>query len=66
MSIHQCPVAACTVAVDAAYLMCRAHWQRVPKPLRDAVWATYADGSGVGSLAYLGAIRAAIEAADPR
>ena len=36
----------------------------VPKPLRDAVWATYADGTGVGSLAYLEAIKAAIQAAE--
>ena len=66
MTTHRCPVRGCRQEVPATLLMCLRHWRMVPKPIRDAVWATYADGSGVGSLAYLEAIKAAIGAVDAK
>ncbi len=42
--------------------MCRPHWYQVPKPLRDAVWATWRSGAGAGTPAHTAAIRAAIAA----
>lgn len=66
MSIHQCPVAACRAEVNAAKLMCRPHWYMVPKAVQKMVWATYADGSGVGSLAHMQAMRTAIAVVDTK
>lgn len=34
-----CPVKDCTRNKDRSYLMCRPHWSRVSKHLRDAVYA---------------------------
>lgn len=59
---HECPADGCTRAVSGSMLMCRTHWYAVPKPLRSAVWAAWADGAGQGTLAHCQAIRAAIEA----
>ena len=61
---HDCPAAGCTVAVPASMLMCAPHWYAVPKPLRRAVWATWADGAGQGTLAHCQAIQLAIRAVD--
>lgn len=36
-----CPVPGCEGIQKPARLMCLAHWRRVPKPLRDAVWETW-------------------------
>jgi len=41
-------------------LLCRPHWHMVPKPLRNAVWVTWAGGAGEGTLAHCQAIRAAL------
>ena len=43
--------------------MCRAHWYKVPKELRDAVWKAY-NGPGVLSEEYGEARSAAIAAAE--
>jgi len=43
-------------------LMCRADWYRVPKPLRNAVWAAWRNGAGAGSPEHTAAISAAIRA----
>jgi hypothetical protein len=43
--------------------MCRPHWYLVPKPLRDAVWATWRSSSGIGSPEHTAALLAAIRAA---
>ena len=56
MTTHQCPVDGCLVMVSAALLMCARHWRMVPESLRAEVWATWADGSGAGSLAHLQAL----------
>jgi hypothetical protein len=59
---HLCPAGDCPVRVRADRLMCAPHWSAVPKPLRDAVWATWRSGAGADSLAHAAAIRAAITA----
>jgi hypothetical protein len=43
--------------------MCRIHWYRVPKRLRDIVWATWRSGAGVGTPEHTDAILAAVAAA---
>ena len=57
---HECPATGCTAAVGPSMLFCRPHWYMAPKPLRNAVWATWADGAGEGTLAHCQAIRAAV------
>jgi hypothetical protein len=42
--------------------MCRRHWYRIPKQLRDQVWATWRSGLGACSREHLDAVRAAIAA----
>ena len=60
---HLCPAAGCRQHVSADRLMCRPHWYQVPKPLRDAVWATWRSGAGAGTSEHTAAILAAIGAA---
>ena len=62
MTGHECPRDGCTRQVPPHMLMCRADWYRVPKPLRDAVWAAWRNGAGAGSPEHTAAITAAIEA----
>ncbi|MGO9292819.1 MAG: hypothetical protein ACLP52_02870 [Streptosporangiaceae bacterium] len=63
---HLCPVRGCPQHVSPDRLMCRPHWYAVPRPLRDAVWATWQSGSGAGSPAHMAAINAAIRAVNAR
>ncbi len=63
---HECPAEGCTRAVSVSMLMCRPHWYMVPKPLRNAVLAAWADGGGQGSTAHRAAILLAIEAVNRR
>jgi hypothetical protein len=65
-STHPCPVEACSRRVRYEMLMCRNHWYQVPRPLRDAVWATWRSGAGAGTPAHTAAIGAAIDAVDRR
>jgi hypothetical protein len=41
---HHCHARGCTVSVPPEMLMCRNHWYKVPKKIRDAVWRTYRPG----------------------
>ena len=41
---HTCHARLCSVAVPPERLMCKRHWFKVPKKIRDAVWATYRPG----------------------
>ncbi len=59
---HRCPAGGCRQKIRAGRLMCRPHWYQVPKPLRDAVWATWRSGAGTGTPAHTAAIGAAIAA----
>jgi hypothetical protein len=59
---HQCPADGCTRRVPAHQLMCRTDWYRVPKPLRNAVYAAWRSGAGAGTPAHTAAILAAVKA----
>lgn len=59
---HQCPAEKCGRNLPDHMLMCRPHWYMVPSDLRAAVWATYRNGAGVGTLPLWQAQRDAIEA----
>ena len=61
---HPCPAGGCRAKVRADRLMCAPHWYQVPKPLRDAVWATWRSGEGALSPAHRAACDAAIAAVD--
>jgi hypothetical protein len=63
---HQCPIRRCPQNVAPDRLMCRLHWHTVPKPLRDAVWATWRSGAGAGTPEHRAAIDAAIRAVNAR
>jgi hypothetical protein len=41
---HICHAIGCTKACKPTELMDKAHWQMVPLPLRQAVWAAYQPG----------------------
>ena len=41
---HTCHWPGCQKQVPPAMWGCTAHWYRLPKPLRDAIWATYRPG----------------------
>jgi len=60
---HLCPAAGCHRHVSPDRLMCRPHWYQVPRPLRDAVWATWRCGAGTGTPEHTDAILAAVGAA---
>lgn len=44
---HHCHWPGCTAQVPPAMWGCRTHWFRLPKALRDRIWATYAPGQEV-------------------
>jgi hypothetical protein len=58
----RCPVSGCREQIDASRLMCRGHWYRLPKELRDLVWATWRSGAGALSPEHRQAVRRAITA----
>lgn len=41
---HHCHARGCKVSVPPEMLMCRPHWYKVPKKIRDAVWEHYREG----------------------
>ncbi len=50
-SAHRCHAIGCETPVPPKLLMCRAHWNRVPKVLQAQVWAHYRPGQEVDKLA---------------
>jgi hypothetical protein len=56
----RCAIPGCGDFVDPSRLMCRRHWYRVPKHLRDRVWATWRSGKGTNSREHHDAVRVAI------
>jgi len=65
MSEHTCHARNCTRAVPPKMFMCLKHWRMVPKPLQQAIWATYRPGQEQDknpSEAYLHVARQAIDA----
>lgn len=41
---HRCHATGCAREVPPRMFMCRSHWFSLPKPIRDAIWATYRPG----------------------
>lgn len=41
---HTCHWPGCTQQVPPAMWGCRPHWFKLPKPIRDAIWAAYRPG----------------------
>ena len=56
---HRCIWPGCSKPTRAAYLMCRAHWYRLPADLRARIWDTYRPGQTAltASPEYLAALR---------
>lgn len=46
---HRCAAPGCDKQVPMNMLMCLAHWRRLPKPIRDAIWETYRAGTSAGT-----------------
>ena len=63
-SERECPVAGCATTHDRSLLMCRHHWYRVPKRLRDALWRAYRSEESILGDAYQQARAACIAAAE--
>ena len=38
---HHCHAEGCTQPVPPELLMCRPHWFKVPKPIRDRIWSAF-------------------------
>lgn len=57
----RCPVPECSQPVKAGQLLCRTHWFRVPKRIRDDVWREYR--ADAGSVPHRRACVEAIDAA---
>lgn len=59
---HHCHWPGCDAQVPPAKWGCRTHWFKLPKGLRDRIWATYRPGQErtmTPSAAYIEAARAA-------
>ena len=64
MAAHLCHAPGCKTPVPSKMFACRPHWYALPKPMRDAIWATYRDGQEVTKdpgPEYLEAARAAVD-----
>ena len=59
---HWCRARGCSTQVPPKMLMCKRHWFKVPKPIRDAIWATYVPRARKISREHLQNMRAAIDA----
>lgn len=44
---HRCHWPGCNVAVPPAMWGCRAHWFKIPKPLRDRIYRSYRPGQEI-------------------
>ena len=44
---HTCHIKGCTLVVAPKYLMCYAHWQKVPKRLQSQVYKYYRVGQEI-------------------
>lgn len=45
--LHHCHAVDCPTVVPPIFLMCAAHWLRVPRPIRERVHAEYRPGQEV-------------------
>lgn len=44
---HTCHAIGCETPVPPKMFMCKPHWFKLPKPMRDGIWATYKPGQEV-------------------
>lgn len=44
---HTCHANGCQTSVPPKMFMCRTHWFKLPKSLRDNIWATYVPGQEI-------------------
>lgn len=44
---HQCHAHACTAVIAPKLFMCRLHWYRLRKAMRDAIWREYRPGQEI-------------------
>jgi hypothetical protein len=61
---HTCHWTGCTREVPPAMWGCKEHWFKLPKPLRDAVWANYRPGQEITktpSLRYLATLKLVLD-----
>jgi hypothetical protein len=58
----RCPILGCGQQIDPSRLMCRSDWYRVPKDVRDQVWATWRSGQEAFSQEHQDAVLKAIAA----
>jgi hypothetical protein len=47
---HDCPHPTCGRQVPLTQFACRNHWYRIPKDMRDAIWAGYRSGDTLGHM----------------
>lgn len=62
-SLHVCHALRCSMPVEPRLMMCKRHWEMVPKTLQQAVWEHYRQGQERDkqpSIQYLLAQRAAL------
>jgi hypothetical protein len=50
MTAHTCHAPGCRLAVPPKLFACKGHWYALPKPMRDAIWATYRPGQEIDKL----------------
>lgn len=62
---HRCPGPDCRQQVSPEMLACSRHWYQVPRPIRRAVYAAWANGAGAGSDAHYAAMERAIASMRP-
>jgi hypothetical protein len=58
-----CPVPGCPATINRSRLMCRADWYKVPRAVRNQVWATWRSGAGALSPEHCRTVQAALTAA---
>jgi hypothetical protein len=64
--MHQCPVNDCTEQVGLEMLMCQRHWFMVPAAIRRAVWNSWKNGEGAGTIAHRAAMKTAVRYVNDR
>jgi len=45
--MHKCHFPTCKIEVPPKMWGCKTHWYKLPKRLRDAIWATYVPGQEI-------------------
>lgn len=58
---HKCPAPGCEASVPPDMLACRNDWYRLPRGLRNRIWAAWAGGAGAGSGKHTAAVREAVQ-----